>query len=207
MRLGAGRPQLKRDPLGRFHMMPQTASAAELAYHAGRIGLAGEGLLPSQQVALGNGSVVSVPEIIAAIDAAPKPVRITGEVRESVLRLYLSSVATDPDAAARFRIRTHNLGGDQPPIVEPDAPDDVTLLVIAFDQLLRVSKTDWRRFIRDHWIDGPVSWSADHPSSEWAQGFGLPTSILREVRAIVLLGYSVHNQMRSPFIPTAWEAA
>ncbi len=154
-----------------------------------------------------NDRVQSPNEIIAAMRAAPKPVRITGKTRDSVLRFVLSPINTDPEIERRFRIIRHNLGGTLPPLVEADAPDTAVVLVIAFENLLRVSRASWSEFIRDYWIDGPLSLSADRPHSEWAARLAIPASILAEARSVILLGYQKGNQVRSPFIPQGWEAA
>ena len=182
------------------------AAAADLAYHGARVGLGGDSLLPKSEVALAHGPVQSAAEIVTVIKAAAKPVRIIGEKKDGILRLFLNPISADAEAARRFQIRLHNLGS-QPPLLEPDASDSVTLLVIAFENLLQVSKAHWREFISDYWIDGPLSWSVDYPHSEWAKRLGIPSTLLDEARAVVLLGYHVGNQLRSPFIPSGWEAA
>src|SRR5258705_10779587 len=114
------------------------AAAVDVAFHSARVGLGGDGLMTSPALAL-NDLVQSPNEIIAAMSAAPKPVRISGETRDSVLRFVLSPINTDPEAERRFRIIRHNLGGTQPPFVEGKAPDTAVVLVIAFEKLLRVS--------------------------------------------------------------------
>jgi hypothetical protein len=40
-------------------------------------------------------------------------------------------------------------------LLEPDAPEDSSLLVAAFDHLLRCTKSTWTQFEQDFWIDGP----------------------------------------------------
>ena len=183
------------------------ASASELAFYGARVGLAGDALRMGQPlVALEDGPAVSTSEVIAAMQGGPKPLRITGNVTDALLRFRLSLVGADPEAVKRFRIQKRNLG-DNVPGIDPSAPDDVTLLVIAFDQLLRVSKGTWRQFNREYWIDGPLGWSADRPDSPWSRDFGLPPTALDGVSMVVLAGYSVYRELRSPYMREAWEAA
>src|SRR5438034_1544597 len=153
------------------------ASAVDLAFHSARVGLGGDGLMTNPALAL-NDRVQSSNEIIAAMRAAPKPLRIAGETRDSVLRFVLSPINTDPEVERRFRIIRHNLGGTQPPLVEADAPDTAVVLVIAFENLLRVSRASWSEFIRDYWIDGPLSGSADRPDRERVARSPSPESLL-----------------------------
>src|SRR5207244_6929199 len=67
------------------------AAAVDLAFHSARVGLGGDGLMTNPALAL-NDRVQSSNEIIAAMRAAPKPLRITGETRDSVLRFVLSPI-------------------------------------------------------------------------------------------------------------------
>src|SRR5438046_9066309 len=98
------------------------AAAVDLAFHSARVGLGGDGLMTNPALAL-NDRVQSSNEIIAAMRAAPKPLRITGEPRDSVLRFVLSAINTDPEVERQFRIIRHDLGGTQPPQVERDETD------------------------------------------------------------------------------------
>ena len=183
------------------------ASAAELAFYGTRVGLAGAALRVGQPlIALEDGPTVSALEAVAAIERGPKPLRISGNVADTILRLRLSPVGADPEAVKRFHIRQRNLG-DGIPGLGPQVPDDIRLLVIAFDCLLRVSKGTWRQYNREYWIDGPLGWSADRPDSPWSRDFGLPPAALDGVSMVVLAGYSVYRELRSPYMREAWEAA
>src|SRR5207244_6286708 len=119
------------------------AAAVDLAFHSARVGLGGDGLMTNPALAL-NDRVQSSNEIIAAMRAAPKPVRITGETRDSVLRFVLTPINIDPEVERRIRIIRHNLGGTQPPLVDADAPDPAVVLVIAVEHLLRVPSASSR---------------------------------------------------------------
>src|SRR2546422_1924361 len=139
-------------------------SAAELAFYGARVGLAGAALRVGQPlIALEDGPTVSALEAVAAIERGPKPLRISGNVADTILRLRLSPVGADPEAVKRFHIRQRNLG-DGIPGLGPQVPDDIRLLVIAFDCLLRVSKGTWRQYNREYWIDGPLGRSEEHTS-------------------------------------------
>jgi len=137
-----------------------------------------------------------------ALSRSASPANVT----DAILRFRLSPLGADPEAVKRFHIRKRNIG-DNVPGIDPQAPDDVTLLVIAFDRLLRVSKRTWRQFNREYWIDGPIGWSAGAPTSAWAKEFGLPPATLDGVSMVVLSGYSVYRDLRSPYVREGWEAA
>ncbi len=185
--------------------MMTDAFAPELAFYAARVGLAGQALRlgTTLVVALENGPPVSTAEAIAAFERGPKPLRITGDTTDAILRFRLSPADADADAVRRLQIQKHNTG-DRVPGIDDHEPDDVRLLVIAFDRLLRVSKGTWRQFTHEFWIDGPIGWSAGAPTSPWAQELGLPRAALRDISMVVLVGYSVYRQLRSPYVREAW---
>jgi hypothetical protein len=173
-----------------------------LAFYAARVALAAEALRPAQVVALDNGPLVADSDVIDAITAAPKPVRISGIVADAVLRIRLSSIASDPDAAKRFEYRIRD-SGDQVPVLDPECPDQAPLLVVAFDKLLKVSAGTWREFSRGYWVEG-MAWSGDWPTSGWTRHLRLPEVLLQDVRAVILVGYSRDGGLRSPFVWAAW---
>ena len=181
------------------------ADATELAFHAARVALGGDGLLRNPALKIATDQGQGAEQAIHALRAARKPTRIRGEIDESVLRFVLSPIDAGSEEDRRFRITRRNLGSNQPPMVDSTAPDDAVILVVAFENLLRVTKLAWREFIRDYWIDGPLSWSADRPDSEWTDSFGIPPSLRQQARSVVLLGYQVNNQVRSPFIKMGWD--
>jgi hypothetical protein len=184
-----------------------TAGPAELAFHSARVALGGEHLLNNPGLALAGQRVQDSTLIVEALKAAPKPVCIGGRATDSVLDFLVSPIEPGSETARRFQIARHNRGGDHPPFVPPDAPDDAVLLVVAFENLLRVTGTCWREFSRDYWIDGPLSWSADGASSDWADEMGIPRSLRDGAWSVVLVGYQVGNEVRAPFVPMGWEAA
>ena len=182
------------------------ASASHLAFHAARIALSGDGLLPDIPVALDDTPTVGDSPAIAALGAAPKPVRISGTLVAAVLRLHLSSPTADRETTTRYEIWRRAIAGDHAPLSGPQTSDRL-LLVVAFDRLLRATKDTWRQFITEYWIDGPFCWSADYPGSLWAREFHIPDPLLQGIETIVLFGYGAVNQFRSPFNPRSWEAA
>lgn len=92
--------------------MISPASAAQLAFYAARVALARESLTPSLEVAWFGGPPVTVTEIVVGIREAAKPVRITGSLSNSMLRLRLSEVSSDPDAVNRYETHRRNAGGN-----------------------------------------------------------------------------------------------
>ena len=133
---------------------------------------------------------------------AAKPVRITGALTDSILRLRLSEVSSDQDASQRFEVR-HRNSGDGPPLPR-STPRDALILVVAFDRLLKIADQTWREFARDYWVDGPLGWSGGEPSSEWAQNFRFPPDVTQDVGGIVHIGYRAGAGLRSAFVRSAW---
>lgn len=78
------------------------------------------------------------------------------------------------------------------------------ILVVAFDKLLKTSAETWREFARTYWVDGPLGWSGDEPSSEWAQTFRFPSDVIQGVGGVVHMGYSTGAGLRSAFVASAW---
>lgn len=178
------------------------ASAAHVAFHAARVAFAREALTPALEVAWPEGPPVTASEVIRGMQEAAKPVRITGALSDSILRLRLSEVSSDEEARQRFAVR-HRNSGDGPPLPR-GTPSDALILVVAFEKLLKISDQTWREFARDYWVDGPLGWSGGELSSGWAQNFHFPPDVVADVGGIVHMGYSTGTGLRSAFVASAW---
>lgn len=183
--------------------MISPASAAELAFYSARVALARESLTPTLEVAWAEGPPVTEAEVVLGIQEAAKPVRITGSLSDSMLRLRVSEVSSDPDAAHRFQILRRN-SGDNDHFLERNSPRDALILVIAFDQLLKVSPQTWQEFRRDCWVDATLGWAGGETSSGWAQNFGVPAPLLQDVGLVVHAGYGTGTSLRHPYVASAW---
>jgi hypothetical protein len=89
--------------------------------------------------------------------------------------------------------------------LEPDAPEDSSLLVVAIDHLLRCTKSTWTQFEQDFWIDGPAAWGTDYPASEFVRRLRIPPTALNGVLLVIVAGYSVANGFQLPLVAAkAW---
>ena len=128
-------------------------------------------------------------------------------LQDGTLLLHVTSLDADPSARARYDEHVALAGRPSLPLIPADAAGDTLILVVAFDCLMKVSKSTWEAFGEQFWIDAPVSWAGDYPASGWAKGLKIPPKALEGAAAVVLIGYGVRNGFRFPSLPSAWEAA
>lgn len=173
-----------------------TVGPAELAFYAARAALGGEALVAGLQVSLEDRKQATIADIVAALEQAPKPARISGVLNGSRLHLRIGPALAERDDRAL---------GDEPPLLAAAAADETALLIVAFDELLLVTKSAWRSFRRQFQIDAPISWSADEPGSEFVRGLKLPRARLQGVAVVVVLGAGVPQGFLFPVKPRAWD--